>query len=242
MDRITYHSGMGYLWQGFELIRQPKLRRFVLVPLIINLIIFLLIWGTGMHYTHALINWTAHYLPHWLQWLSELLWVIFFLIGLLITAYLFTWLANLIASPFYGLLSEMTQHYLKGQPIPDVSTWQAIKDIPQAITRELQKLRYFIPRAILLLLLTFIPGVNALSGVLWFLFGGWMQTLQYVDYPMDNNRQNFHAVKTFVQQHRVSSMGFGCLTLFFMLIPVVNLIVMPAAVCGATAFWLDRNK
>ncbi len=242
MDRISYHSGAGYLWQGFELIRQPKLRRFVIVPLIINIIVFLLIWGIGMHYTHVLIDWTAGHLPHWLQWLSELLWVIFFLVGLLITAYLFTWLANLIASPFYGLLSEMTQHHLKGQPVPNTSIWQAIKEIPQAISRELQKLGYFIPRALLLLIITLIPGINAISGVLWFLFGGWMQTLQYVDYPMDNNRLDFRQVKAFAQQHRMPSLGFGCLTMFLMLIPIVNLITMPAAVCGATALWLDRHK
>jgi len=239
MDRITYHSGAGYLWQGFDLIRQAKLRRFVIVPLIINIILFLLIWVIGIHYTHVLITWMTSNLPHWLQWLRELLWGVFFLIGMLMTVYLFTWLANLIASPFYGLLSEMTQHYLQGHPVPNTSIWQAIKEMPQAISRELQKLCYFISRAILLLIITFIPGINALSGVLWFVFGGWMQTLQYIDYPMDNNRQNFTDVKVFAQQHRMASLGFGCLTMFFMLIPIVNLVVMPAAVCGATAFWLD---
>ena len=43
---------------------------------------------------------------------------------------------------------------------PDVGVFGIMKDIPRIMKREWQKLAWYLPRAIVLLLLYFIPGVG----------------------------------------------------------------------------------
>ena len=52
-----------------------------------------------------------------------------------------------------------------------------IKDIPRALWREVQKILYYLPRAIGLLIIGLIPVVNLVAAVLWFLFNSWMMAL-----------------------------------------------------------------
>jgi CysZ protein len=51
-------------------------------------------------------------------------------------------------------------------------------------------------------------------------------------------------MRSALRERKVINMQFGALTSLFTLIPVLNLVVMPVAVCGATAMWVDcyRNK
>jgi len=45
-----------------------------------------------------------------------------------------------------------------------------------------------------------------------------------------------------LRQHKTANMQFGALVSLFTMIPVVNLAIMPVAVCGATAMWVDRYR
>ncbi len=72
------------------------------------------------------------------------------------------------------------------------------------------------------------------------LFGAWMLCLQYTDYAMGNHRLSFSEQRRRLKQHRSLSLGFGGAALLATLIPGVNLIVMPVAVAGATAMYLER--
>lgn len=107
--------------------------------------------------------------------------------------------------------------------------------------RELSKLAYYLPRLLLLLILSFIPVVNILAPFLWFLFGAWMMAIQYCDYPMDNNKVSFRQMKVMLAKRRLTSVSFGAIVQVGMMIPLVNLVVMPAAVIGATLYWCEEH-
>lgn len=63
-----------------------------------------------------------------------------------------------------------------------------VKDIPRIMKREVQKLAYYLPRAIVLLLLYLIPGIGqTVAPLLWFGFSAWMLAIQYCDYPFDSS-------------------------------------------------------
>ncbi len=235
-------GGFHFFMTGFRLVMQSRIRRFVYIPLLINAILFICIWGVSGHFFAEFTAWLNHDLPSWLHWLSGLFWLVYIVLGLLMTAYIFTWLANLIAAPFYGLLSERIQQYLTGEPLPDMPWFSVVADVPKALTREWQKLIYYLPRALGLLVLSVIPGINLLVAILWFLFGSWMQSLQYIDYPMDNNHQTFDGVKTWLSAHKTMSFSFGLSVMVAMMVPVINIVVMPAAVAGATAMLVHSSK
>ncbi len=232
-----------YLKRGFQLIQQPGLRLFVIIPLIINIVIFgiLINWAQGVFadWLTTMMSW----LPDWLGFLSTLFWLVYgwFIVMILVLG--FSALANFIGAPFYSYLAEMTEVKLTGEKKDAQIDWvEFLKMIPRTLMREIQKLIYYIPRAILLLIIGLIPGLNILGAIAWFLFSSWMMAIQYVDYPADNNGQSFGKLKTDLGARRLTALVFGALVGFGMMIPLVNLIILPAAVCGATCFWLDSNQ
>lgn len=245
MLKGNFFHGLGYLGEGFRLIRQPGLRLFVVIPLIINILLFGLLFYFLAEAFTILIATAMGWLPDW-QWLQALDWVFWILYGvviLLMLAYGFVIVANLIGSPFYGYLSELTEKHLTGQEVDAGGGWgQILKDIPRALLREVQKILYYLPRALLLLIIGLIPVVNLVAAVLWFLFNSWMMALQYVDYPADNHRVSFGDLRRSLGARRLSAFGFGLPVALAAMVPVLNLFVVPAAVCGATAYWVRERS
>ncbi|PIE44258.1 MAG: sulfate transporter CysZ [Gammaproteobacteria bacterium] len=237
-----FTEGAGYFKQGLSLIKEPAFRWFVITPLLLNIAVFALFFYFAGEVYSSLVNWFMGFLPEWLAFLSWLLWLVYGTLVVVILAYGFVMAANLIGSPFYGILSELVQKKLAGQ-VPEVAGgWQAVlASIPQAIFRESSKILYYLPRAIGLLVLGFIPIINLFAAVLWFLFSSWMMAIQYVDYPSDNNRQKFGVMRRKLALDRGQALGFGMPVFIGSMIPVVNLVIVPAAVCGATAYWVGTK-
>jgi len=245
MLKGNFFRGLGYLGEGFRLIRQPGLRLFVVIPLIINIVLFGLVFFFLAELFNAMIATAMSWLPDWawLQSLDWLFWLLYGVVILLMLAYGFVIVANLIGSPFYGYLAELTEKHLTGQEVNTDESWaQIVRDIPRALWREVQKILYYLPRAIGLLIIGLIPVVNLAAAVLWFLFNSWMMALQYVDYPADNHLVSFPDLRRKLGGSRLSAMGFGLPVALAAMVPVLNLIVVPAAVCGAAAFWVRENR
>jgi CysZ protein len=232
-------TGADYLLEGLKLIFKPGLKRFVIIPLIINIVLFVGLFVVSRHYFSEFNLWVEHHLPHWLYWLGSILWVLFFISFLLVMLYTFVTLANLIGAPFNSLLSEKIELYLTGNKINQKSWGEICKDTPRIIGRQLSLIGYYLPRAAGILILFFVPVVQVFAAIIWFLFNAWYMSLQYVDYPTDNHDISLKRVKEWLQQRRWTSLGFGGAVMVMSMIPVVNFFVVPAAVAGATKFFVD---
>ncbi len=234
-------TGVNYLARGAKMLTHPSLRLFVIIPLLINILIFgSLIWVT-FSYLGGLMASMLAALPAWLDFIEWILWPVIGVTVGLITGYAFTAVAVLIASPFNGLLAEKAEELATGRQVEALEGLRAaLMAVPRGLVRELAKLLYYVPMAAFVLLLSFIPGLNAVAPALWFLLGAWMMSIQYVDYPMDNHRLGFANVKEAVRRRRLSSMGFGGAVALCSGIPVVNFFVVPAAVVGATLLWCEE--
>jgi CysZ protein len=233
-------SGPGYLLEGFGLLRKPGLRRFVLVPVLVNVLLFGGLIGLAYGWVEGSSQYLVGKLPEWLHWLSYLIIPVFVLVSLVVIFYGFSIIANLIAAPFNGLLAEAVERHLTGQELP--GDWrQVLHDILPSIFSELRKLLYFALRALPLLVLMIVPVVNLAASVLWVLFSAWMMTVQYVDFPMGNHRLFFKEQRARLRKRPLLAWSFGGLVMLATLVPVVNFFVMPAAVAGATALWVREN-
>ena len=143
MLKGNFFRGLGYLGEGFRLIRQPGLRLFVVIPLVINILLFGLLFYFLAELFTAMIATAMSWLPDWawLQSLDWLFWILYGVVILLMLAYGFVILANLIGSPFYGYLAELTEKHLTGQEVSTDDGWsQIIRDIPRSLWREVQKI------------------------------------------------------------------------------------------------------
>jgi CysZ protein len=231
--------GIRYFGRGFSLLSNKGLKRFVALPILINALLMTALIYLGGGYLVEKIQWVIDWLPSWLSWLYWLILPVAALTLISITLYFFSAILNLIASPFNGLLSEAVETKVTGAVIPDEAMGQLIA---RTLQRELKKLGYFIPRYIGLLVISFIPVINVVSPVLWFIFGAWVLTLQYLDYALDNNGHSFDDLHKALKIQPLTTLGFGFVVALGFMIPVVNLFVMPAAVCGATLYWSEQIK
>lgn len=235
--------GFSYLMSGFKIICQPRFRLFLLVPFCVNvgLFVLLILWAKSLFsgWMATLLAW----MPEWLGFMEWLFWGVYFIVIMMTLFYGFVAAANLIGAPFYGYLAEMTEKHLTGNDAQVHFSWQELAMlVPRTIKRELQKILYYLPRVLGLFVLGLIPGLNLLVAVAWIIFSGWMMAIQYIDYPADNHKMSFPEMRNYLASHRFTSLGFGLVVFGATLFPLLNLLALPAAVCGAVAFWVNEKS
>ena len=238
-------TGAKYFINGLSLINTSGVRRYVLIPLLINIIIFSAGLWFAIEQFDIFIEWALADLPSWLSWLEWIMWPLFALTFYGLVFFGFTIIANIIAAPFNGPLAAAVERHLMGlQEISSNKTFsQEIKD---SIINELIKLKHslylMMPLAFLSLLSFAFPLIAPAVAVLWMVYTIWVLTLEYADFPMANHGMNFPDIKIKLAEKRFLSLGFGSLVLLATLIPFVNFLVMPVAVAGATKMYLEEFK
>jgi len=233
-------TGPAYLLEGVRLLRKPGLRRFVVMPLLINVLLFGGLIGLAYGWVDDSSRYLVAKLPDWLHWLSYLVIPVFVLTSLVVIFYGFSIVANLIAAPFNGMLAEAVECHLTGRRLE--GDWrQLLRDVLPSILSELRKLLYFALRALPLLVLLLVPLVNVAASVFWVLFSAWMMTVQYMDFPMANHGLFFKDQRARLRKRPLLAWSFGGLVMLATLVPVLNFFVMPAAVAGATVLWVREN-
>lgn len=237
-----FFRGMHYLWMGFGLIFKPGLKRFVVMPVCVNILLFVGLFFLFRHVVHEFNLWFNHFLPVWLFWLGAFIWGLFFFSFFLLFVYTFVMLGNILAAPFNSLLAEKVAYYLTGERPKPSSVFENIKAVPRVIGRQLSILGYYLSRALLILMLFWVPVVQVAAPFLWFLFNAWYMTLTYMDYPAENRQVSLTELRLWLSQRRAMSLGFGVGVIVISIIPVVNCLLVPVAVAAAVSCWLDASS
>ena len=235
-------SGALYLLRGAAIVARPGIRRYAAVPLLINASLFAALIWLGATW---LAGFVESMIPDWLggEFTS---WVLAPILALYVTAVLvagfftFNLVANLVAAPFNGLLAEAVERHLSDRRPPS-GGWRAlVAGLGAAFATEARKLGYVALRTLPLLLLFLIPGVNAVAPFLWLLLGAWMLAVAYLDYPMANHGIGFAGQRRRLRGRRLLGLGFGGAVMAALAVPVLNFLVIPCAVAGATAMWVEQ--
>ncbi|MCI0505663.1 MAG: sulfate transporter CysZ [Gammaproteobacteria bacterium] len=235
--------GIKYLAKGLRLIATPGLRRYVVIPLLINTVLFIAVIWFGFGQLGTAIDWLMTKLPNWLQWLSWLFYLVFGLMCLLFVFFSFSLFANIIAAPFNDVLCSAVLKKLGNGIITGASSQPGfLQQIAPSILNEIKKFVYFAGWSIPFLILLVIPGINIIGSVLWFLFSAWMLNFEYMEYPMSQHNLDFAQQKALFKKRKILSYSFGSVVSIATLIPVLNFLVMPAAVAGAAALWIEQYK
>lgn len=234
-----FFDGMRCMMQGLNHLSTKGLKRFIILPVMFNFVLF-----TGLFYLiyHYLFPYSYAYLdklPSWLSFLSGLLFVVFIISFFLLFLSVFTVLFNIIAAPFNGLLAEKAQQLLYGSSIPAISFSTMIL---RTIKRQGQFILYFVPRFLGMCILFFVPFLHPVYPVLWFFFNAWMLSFQYQDFAMDNNLVGFNDMKRLIKNNKLRSLGFGSFINLASFIPILNFFTMPAAVIGSVILYCDKSS
>lgn len=234
LDAVTALS------RGTRCVYQPGMRRYVFLPILVNLIVYVSMFSFVLN---RFDGWLAHWMnmvPTWLDWLSWLIWPVFVISLLVVVFFTFTLVTSLIAAPFYGFLAAKVEIQVTGrEPLDDRNFTKTAID---AVSRELVKLAYILPRAAALFVISWIPGLNLFAPLLWALFSAWVMAITYLDYPMDNNKVTFADMRQRLSKHWWQSLTFGGLVTLITWIPLANLFLIPGAVAGAVLLWDDHYR
>lgn len=158
------------------------------------------------------------------------------LVGLtvLIVVYTFVALTLIVGDPFYERIWRRVENKLGGPPSgPETGFWRSVGD-------GVRMLFATVGVSLLLLVGGFIPVVGqTVVPVLGALFGGWFLALELTARPFESRGLTARDRRRALGASRATTLGFGVAVWLLFLIPFAAVIVMPAAVAGATI--LARN-
>jgi CysZ protein len=236
-------TAIDYFLAGARLIIQPGYRRFILIPLLVNVLIFIVVTAFLFNAFGDTFAQILEWSPNWLDWFAWVLWPLLAFIFLVVYGYSFNIITNFLAAPFFGLLAEKIEAQLTGVAPPE-EPWSQL--IPRTLQREAIKLWYFVSRGFLVLLvfivLFFIPGANVLGALIAAIWSCWCMAVQYSDYPADNHQLSFRELRRRLNQKPLTSYSYGGIILLGSMVPILNIFVTPIAVAGATFYWVKEIK
>ncbi|MDP6374934.1 MAG: sulfate transporter CysZ [Pseudomonadales bacterium] len=232
---MSVATGIGAFGDGYRILRQRGIWRFILVPALISFFVVAMGLWFAITTIDALSERALAVLPEWLSFLDWLLTPLIYLFVFLVGGWLFGLLAAAFSGPFMGKLSRVVERRAglpEAPPEPPL-----LASIAAAVKREARKMLYHLPRLLAAFLLTLIPVVNAVSPLIWFFFGAWVMAVQFADLPAENWARPFKDTCSRLREHRLSAIAFGGCTTALMSVPIVNILVIPVAVAGGTLLW-----
>lgn len=231
-------TGPGALVRGFRWLTKPGMKRFVLLPVLGNILIFAL---ASLLLFFALESALDRWLPESVSWLRWLLFPLVAVALVITSLFSFTLLANLLLGPFLGALSAKIWREL-GSEMPDLPYRGMWAEFRYDLGTELKRLGYSLLCLLCVFVLGFVPVVQVIAAPLGILVGAWLLAFEFVAHPLGPYRLSLSEQLTFLRQYRWMALGFGLATMGALLIPLLNLAVVPAAVAGMTILTHERFK
>ncbi len=224
------------------LLGHPSLLRYVLIPFLINLIVFSSAVYFGFDFFNGVV---VQHIPQGEAWYWAILYYFAWLVAVALTAVLvfftFTVVGNLIASPFNDLLSERTEELLSGRKSDEPFSLRGFwRDTLRIVSIELKKMAVFIIAMLLILPLNVIPGFGSvLYSVLAVALTLFFLVVEYMGYVMARKRMSFRDQRRYIFSRSMLMLGFGTGVLTLLAIPFLQFICIPVGVVGATRLWCD---
>lgn len=243
-QNISIFQIFSYFFKGTKLAFSKDVRHYIVIPILANILLIglsvILFFTIVSSYLSTLFLGFGD--NAFLGFLSYLVTVLLTLLVIFIMTYYFATISIIIASPFYGFLAQKIEFIETNQTLLDDSFSAILKDVPRILRRELDKQCFFIPRALVCLIITLIPGINVLSPIFWIWLTSYMATIQFCDYGFDNHKIGFKQMKEALRNNRLASLTFGFIIVVGIAIPILNLILPVIAVCAGTLYFIDIQR
>ena len=215
--------GGGLLW------RTPALRRLAIVPLILNIILYIIAITLFIQYYETGFGLLIARPEAWYSLIGYyVLRGLAFVAAIGVFLFSFVFIGRALATPFLDLLSEWTEATLHGTPTNrpfHLGHW--IVDI-------LRSLGHTFGMLFLLAVafpLSFIPVIGQAA---WLGLGWLLLVYDFTGFALDRRRLTFREKWRCVLSDRAGSLGFGAALFVLLAIPVVNLFGLSIAAVSGT--------
>jgi CysZ protein len=231
-------AGVGLLGRGLGMyVRNPGLLLLGLIP---ALLAFVLLVGGFIAILVFLgpesraLTWFASGWSTGLRDIVRLLAAIAVVgVFLLLAIVAYTGLTLAVGEPFYEKISERVEDRYGGLPqAVDLPWW---KELLRGIGESIRLVAFSAVIGLLLFVAGFLPAIGqTVVPVIGALVGGWALALELTGVAFARRGLRLRDRRRVLRRHRWLALGFGVSVFLCFLIPLGAVIVMPAAVAGAT--------
>ncbi len=220
--------GASTYWVGVRWLKNhPKYILFLFIPSFLGLLGVVVAGAFFLEYHADLVKFFLFEPGQGWFWVFVyyLAYLLFHLTALVVVLLLGVCVTNIFAAPIYEQISEGIERELYPDQYVSLSFWQSLRLIPEEIKKALLTL-------ILSLALFVVPGLNLLAA-----FGSaFLVAWDFYDYPFARRGL---ALTVRVRHARQDFFAILGLSVWF-LIPIVQIVLVPMAVVGATILGLEK--
>lgn len=229
-----FARGAGYLRKGFVFLRaRPRLLLLGMLPALIVFLLLAAAFVALVLQVGDLVTWATPFADDWAAGVRSVvrgLLALAVLVGaLLVSSALFVGLTLTVGDPFYERIWRETEAALGG-PVPDhaVGFWRSARD-------GLRLVLVGLGFSALVLLSGFVPVIGPTAGItLGIVFSGRLLARELLGRPLGARGLDDAGQRAVSSSSRSAVLGFGVMTQVCFLVPLGGVLVMPAAVAGAT--------
>lgn len=230
--------------KAHQFIKQHKLLKWILIPGLLYLILFMI----SMYYfgktSNLFIEWLSLKtgLKAWLDGMNDGFLGFLFTIGgfflwiiqMLFYFSLFKYVWLILGSPVFAYLSEKTAAIIEGKDYP-FSFQQLGKDIIRGIKLALRNSLWQTVYALSILFLSVIPLIGWMTPILAILVECYYYGFSMLDYSMERHKKSAAESIYYIGQHKGLAIGNGLVFYIMHMVPFIGWVFAPAyAVVAAT--------
>ncbi len=233
-------------WRAIRfLVGQPRLWRLVVVPVLINIALFVLAFALVLAYVDDAVAWL------WakpagaglLGWAMAALWyillVLFVGLGLVVSYVFVLLLGGIVASPFNDALSERVEAILTGRVKARQPEGSFVGGVLRSIGSTALITGLYVLLMAPLLLLNLVPVLGSVAAaLLGGAIGAFFIALEYSDTTFERYGLSLKEKIRLLRANLALAGGFGLGTSLLLWIPLLNFLCIPLAVVGGTALAL----
>ena len=241
----NFSRGFFFPFRSVRLLREnPKLILYILVPFLINTLVFSAAVYLGLDFFGSTV---VEHIPQGDAWYWSALYWLLWMIAVLLTAVLvffsFTVVGNLLSSPFNDLLSERTEEVLTGLTSDEpFSLRRFAGDALQTLLMEARKMWIFVVTMLFILPLNLLPGIgNSLYTLLAVSLTLFFLCFEYLGFVMVRKSKFFAEQRRYILARKFLMLGFSCGVMVVLAIPFFQFFCIPLAVIGATRLWCEEE-
>ena len=231
-------TGIGFLGRGLAVYaRSPGLVLLGMLPALLSFLLLATAFGLVLYFlgpeSRALTPFAASW-PKGAQELVRLLaQVAIVVVGGFLVIIVYTGLTLLIGDPFYEKISQRVEDRLGG--VPGAVNQPFWKELRRSIGESIRLIVFSAIVGVLLFASGLLPAVGQTAiPVIGAFIGGWALAVELTGIPFARRGVRLRERRRTLRRHRWLALGFGVSVFVCFFIPFGAILLMPAAVIGAT--------
>jgi len=236
-----FFGGMGYLGRGLGMwASSPRAMMFGAIP---PLIVGAVYVGLGILFfinLGGIVEWATPFAAgsDWREFIRTGVSLALGAAAIVIGVFTFTAVTLTVGDPFYERISRIVEETLGNAPDElDESFW---KGLWRGIAGGIRFLALTASVGLVLFIAGFIPFIGqTVVPVIGAFVAGWFLAIELSEFAFELRGLKLKDRRRMLGRSRATTVGFGLLTYLLFLIPLGSVLVMPAAVAGATMLARD---